>query len=113
MLAVSKELSQGTAGLSWVGVEAVVEDRGARRAKARAAELNAKYEEILAKARVGVRTEKPVAVRVAAPAFAPVVLVGKVTVGELAKQYLNHRSPVPPALGHCLGQFCHPLPDLQ
>lgn len=64
----------------------------ARVAKARAAEVNAKFEEIVAKAKVGVRTEKPVAVRVVAPVFAPVVLVGRVTVGELAKQYLNRRS---------------------
>lgn len=64
----------------------------ARLAKARAAEVNAKFEEIVAKAKVGVRTEKPVAVRVVAPVFAPVVLVGRVTVGELAKQYLNRRS---------------------
>lgn len=34
----------------------------ARVAKARAAEVNAKFEEIVAKAKVGVRTEKPVAV---------------------------------------------------
>ena len=64
----------------------------ARLAKARAAEVNAKFEEIVAKAKVGVKTEKPVAVRVVAPVFAPVVLVGRVTVGELAKQYLNRRS---------------------
>jgi len=64
----------------------------ARVAKSRAAEVNAKYEEIVAKARVGVRTEKPEPVRVVAPVFLPVVMVGKATVRELADQYLNRRS---------------------
>jgi integrase len=64
----------------------------ARVAKARAAEVNAKFEEIVTKAKAGAHTEKPVAVRVVAPVFNPVVLVGRVTVGELAKQYLNRRS---------------------
>ena len=61
----------------------------ARVAKARAAEVNAKFEEIVTKAKAGVHTEKPVAVRVVAPVFNPVVLVGRLTVGELAKQYLE------------------------
>lgn len=64
----------------------------ARVAKARAAEVNAKYEEIIAKAKAGGVTEKPKPVVVEAPVFSPVVIVGKVTVAELAKQYLNRRS---------------------
>lgn len=44
----------------------------ARVAKARAAEVNAKYEEIVAKAREGVVLGRPEPVRVAAPVFAPV-----------------------------------------
>lgn len=61
-------------------------------AKARAAEVNAKYEEIVSKAKAGGMMEKPQPVRITAPAFAPVSLVGRVSVGELAKQYLNRRS---------------------
>lgn len=36
--------------------------------------------------------EKPAPVRIVAPAFASVTIVGKVTVSELARQYLNRRS---------------------
>jgi len=64
----------------------------ARLAKARAAEVNAKYEEIVTKARAGVVMAKPEPVRVAVPVFAPVIVIGRVTVSELAKQYLNRRS---------------------
>lgn len=64
----------------------------ARLAKARAAEVNAKYEEIVAKARTGAPVEKPEPIRVQAPVFSPVVVVGKSSVAELAKQYLNRRS---------------------
>ena len=64
----------------------------ARVAKARAAEVNAKNEEIVAKAKAGVAVERPEPVRVVAPVFSPVVVVGKVTVGVLADQYLNRRS---------------------
>jgi hypothetical protein len=64
----------------------------ARVAKARAAEVNAKYEEIISKAKAGGVIEKPEPVRIVAPAFAPITIVGKVTVAELAKQYLNRRS---------------------
>lgn len=64
----------------------------ARVAKARAAEVNAKYEEIITKAKAGGMVEKPQPVRITAPAFAPVTIVGRVSVGELAKQYLNRRS---------------------
>ncbi len=64
----------------------------ARVAKARAAEVNAKYEEIIAKAKAGGTIEKPKPVVVEAPVFSPVVIIGKVTVAELAKQYLNRRS---------------------
>lgn len=64
----------------------------ARVAKARAAEVNAKYEEIVTKARAGALEGEPKPVQVTAPAFAPVTIVGRVSVGELAKQYLNRRS---------------------
>ena len=64
----------------------------ARLAKARVAEVNAKYEEIVAKAKAGGAVEKPQPVRIIAPAFAPVTIVGRVTVAELGKQYLNRRS---------------------
>ena len=64
----------------------------ARVAKSRAAEVNAKYEEIIAKAKAGGVVEKPKPVVVEAPVFRPVVIVGRVAVGELAKQYLNRRS---------------------
>jgi len=64
----------------------------ARVAKARAAEVNAKYDEIISKAKAGRVTEKPKPVVVEAPVFSPVVIVGKVTVAEFAKQYLNRRS---------------------
>jgi hypothetical protein len=36
--------------------------------------------------------EKPQPVRIVAPAFAPVTIVGRVSVAELGKQYLNRRS---------------------
>jgi integrase len=64
----------------------------ARVAKARAAEVNAKYEEIVTKAKAGGAVEKPKPVVVHAPVFNPVTIVGRVTVGELARQYLNRRS---------------------
>lgn len=64
----------------------------ARVAKARAAEVNAKYEEVVTKAKAGQAIEKPQAVRVVPAVFASVVVVGKVTVAELARQYLNRRS---------------------
>lgn len=64
----------------------------ARVAKARAAEVNAKYEEIIAKAKAGQAVEKPEPVRVAPPVFAPVVVIGRKTVAELARAYLNRRS---------------------
>ena len=64
----------------------------ARLAKARAAEVNAKYEEVVSKARAGVVVEKPQAVRVSPTVFAPVVLVGRQKVKVLSKTYLNKRS---------------------
>jgi integrase len=64
----------------------------ARVAKARAAEVNAKYEEIVAKAREGGLVEKPEPVRVAAPVFAPVLVIGRLAVRRLAQDYLNRRS---------------------
>lgn len=57
----------------------------ARVAKARAAEVNAKYEEIIAKAKAGGVTEKPKPVVVEAPVFSPVVIVGRVTVADFGK----------------------------
>ena len=64
----------------------------ARVAKARAAEVNAKYEEVVAKARAGQPVSRPEPVRVAAPVFAPVVIVGRRSVGELARAYLQRRA---------------------
>lgn len=64
----------------------------ARIAKARAAEVNAKYEEIIAKAKAGQKVEKPEPVKVQPAVFTPVVVVGKKTVAELARDYLNRRS---------------------
>ncbi|MDR5655484.1 DUF6538 domain-containing protein [Ruixingdingia sedimenti] len=64
----------------------------ARVAKARASEVNARYEEIIAKARAGQAVGKPVPVMVTPPVFAPVVVVGRKTVADLAKAYLNRRS---------------------
>ena len=64
----------------------------ARVAKARAAEVNAKYEEIVSKARQGVLVEKPEPVLVAPPVFAPVVVTGRGRVKDLAEQYLRRRS---------------------
>jgi integrase len=64
----------------------------ARVAKARAAEVNAKYEEMVTKAKAGDVTEQPKPLVVHAPVFNPVTIVGRVSVGELARQYLNRRS---------------------
>lgn len=64
----------------------------ARVAKARAAEVNAKYEEIVTKAKAGGTVDKPKPVLVEAPVFSPITIIGKVTVAELARQYLNRRS---------------------
>lgn len=64
----------------------------ARVAKARAAEVNAKYEEIVAKAKAGGTVDRPKPVVVEAPVFSPITIIGKVTVTELARQYLNRRS---------------------
>ena len=64
----------------------------ARVAKARAAEVNAKYEEIVAKAKAGGTVDRPKPVVVEAPVFSPITIIGKVTVAELARQYLNRRS---------------------
>jgi len=64
----------------------------ARVARARAAEVNAKYEEVITKAKAGQVHEKPTPVVVTPPVFSPVVIVGRRTVGELAREYLNRRS---------------------
>ncbi len=65
----------------------------AKLAKVRAAEVNAKYEEIVAKAREGVVLNRPEPVRVVAPVFAPSnPLIGRALVKDLANDYLNHRS---------------------
>jgi integrase len=84
----SKEL-QGVLGQAF---KQSLKTGDARVAKARAAEVNAKYEEIVTKARAGCVTEKPKPVVVHAPVFNAVTIVGRVSVGELAKQYLNRRS---------------------
>jgi hypothetical protein len=49
----------------------------ARVAKARAAEVNAKYEEIVTKAKAGGVIEAPKPVQITAPVFAPVTIVGR------------------------------------
>lgn len=64
----------------------------ARIAKARAQEVNAKYEEVIAKAKQGHVVEKPAPVVVVPPVFSPVVIVGRRTVKDLARLYLNRRS---------------------
>lgn len=64
----------------------------ARVAKARAAEVNAKYEEIVTKAKQGQVVEKPAPLVVVPPVFSPVVIVGRTTVKELARRYLDRRS---------------------
>lgn len=64
----------------------------ARVARARAAEVNAKYEEVIAKAKQGQVVEKPAPVVVTPPVFSPVVIVGRRTVKELARLYLSRRS---------------------
>ena len=64
----------------------------ARLAKVRAAEVNAKYEEVVSKARAGVLVAKPQAVRISPTVFSPVVLVGRQKVRVLSKVYLNKRS---------------------
>ena len=64
----------------------------ARVAKARAAEVNAKYEEIVTKARAGGLVERPQPVAVVPTVFAPVTVIGRVPVRELARDYLNRRS---------------------
>ncbi|MCF1711161.1 tyrosine-type recombinase/integrase [Tabrizicola sp. J26] len=64
----------------------------ARVAKKRATEINAKFEEIVTKARAGHVVEKPVLEKVAPVVFSPVVIVGRKTVKELGQTYLNKRS---------------------
>lgn len=64
----------------------------ARVAKARAAEVNAKYEEIVTKAKQGQVVEKPAPVAVTPTVFSPVVIIGRTSVKELARRYLNRRS---------------------
>ncbi len=64
----------------------------ARIAKARVLEVNAKYEEVIAKAKLGEVVQKPAPVVVVPPVFRPVVIVGRRTVRELARTYLNRRS---------------------
>jgi hypothetical protein len=63
-----------------------------RLAKVRAVEVNAKYEEIVTKAKeVGVG-DRPQPVSIVTPVFAPVTIVGRVSVSELGRVYLNRRS---------------------
>ena len=61
-------------------------------AKARVAEVNAKYEEVVSKARAGIAVTRPEPIRVQPPVFSPVIVVGKRPVAELARTYLNRRS---------------------
>ncbi|GAB1363657.1 hypothetical protein MASR1M32_28930 [Rhodobacter sp.] len=61
-------------------------------ARARAAEVNAKFEEVITKAKAGQVYEKPAPVIVVPPVFSPVVITGRRTVRELAQLYLNRRS---------------------
>ena len=64
----------------------------AKVAKVRAAELNATFEEIVAKAKRGIVEDTPVA-PVEAPVFAKVSpVVGRAKVADLARDYLNERS---------------------
>jgi integrase len=64
----------------------------AKVAKVRAAEVNAKYEEIVAKAREGVVLGRPEPIRVSPKVFAPVVVIGRLPVAKLAKDYLAKRA---------------------
>lgn len=64
----------------------------AKLARTRAAEVNAKFEEIVAKARAGVTVSRPDPVRVARPVFTPTVIIGTDPVKDLARSYLNRRS---------------------
>jgi len=64
----------------------------AKVAKVRAAEVNAKYEEIVAKAREGVVLGRPEPIRVSPKVFAPVVVIGRLPVSKLAKDYLSKRA---------------------
>jgi integrase len=64
----------------------------ARVAKARVVEVNAKYEEMVTKARAGGTVERPQVVRVTPAVFNSVVVIGRLLVGDLARSYLNKRS---------------------
>lgn len=83
-----KEL-QGELGLA---LKQSLKTGDARVAKARAAEVNAKYEEIVTKAKQGQIVEKPAPVVVTPTVFGPVVIIGRTSVKELARRYLNRRS---------------------
>lgn len=83
-----KEL-QGVLGLA---LKQSLKTGDARVAKARAAEVNAKYEEILTKAKQGQVVEKAAPVVVTPTVFSPVVIIGRTSVKELASRYLNRRS---------------------
>ena len=62
-------------------------------AKQRAAEVNATFEEVVAKAREGIVVERPEPIKVAAPVFAPSnPIIGRKTVKDLAGVYLRRRS---------------------
>lgn len=64
----------------------------AKVAKVRAAEVNATFEEIVAKAKRGIVEETPVT-PVAAPVFRKACpVIGRVKVADLAREYLNERS---------------------
>jgi integrase len=62
-------------------------------AKLRAAEVNATFEEVVAKARDGIVLERPQPIQVAAPVFTPSnPIMGRRLVKELAATYLRRRS---------------------
>ncbi len=58
----------------------------ARVAKARVVEVNAKYEEMVTKARAGGTVERPRVVQVVPAVFSSVVVIGRVLVSELARR---------------------------
>lgn len=64
----------------------------AKLARQRAAEVNAKFEEIVSKTRNGQEVSRPDPIRIARPVFTPTVIIGTEPLGQLATQYLNLRS---------------------
>lgn len=64
----------------------------AKLARTRAAEINAKFEEIVSKTRAGQDVPRPEPIRIARPTFQPAVVIGTEPVKHVAAQYLNLRS---------------------